>query len=241
MVEFDEIHALAGEYVLGTLDPAERAAAAARRQREPALDAAIAAWEARLAPLMDEIEPVTPPDHLLDLIMRRIEGVEGHNEIVTLQRRLRIWRIAALSACAVAAGLVLFVATNALTPARPGGNFVAVLQHDAASPAFIVSVDTAARTLTIRPVAAAPQTDRSYELWLVNAHLPAPRSLGVVQNAALAQNAAFTVSSSRLHGVPRTIIRDATFAVTLEPLGGSPSGLPTGPILYSGKLVQATP
>lgn len=235
MVDFNDIDALAGEYVLGTLDSAERAVVAARRQREPALDAAIAAWEVRLAPLMDEIAPVPPPDHLLDLIMDRIDGVAGNNAVALLQRRLRTWRIATLAACAVAASLGLFVATSSLAPPQPGRNFVAVLQHDAASPAFIVSVDVAARSLTIRSVAAAPQTDRSYELWLVNSRLSAPRSLGVVQNAG------FTVASSRLSGLPTKIVRDATFAVTLEPLGGSPSGLPTGPILYSGPLVQATP
>jgi len=235
MSDFDDTDALAGEYVLGTLDAAERTSVAARRQREPALDEAIAAWEARLAPLMDEIAPVAPPDHLLGSIMSRIDGGAGGNEIAVLRRRLRTWRIAAAGASAIAAGLALFVATRALAPSRPGENFVAVLQHDAASPAFIVSVDVAARSLTIRPVAATPQTDRSYELWLVNTHLHAPRSLGVVQNAA------FTVASSRLTDLPRNVVRDSTFAVTLEPLGGSPSGLPTGPILYSGTLVQATP
>jgi anti-sigma-K factor RskA len=172
---------------------------------------------------------------LLGSIMNRIDGVAGSNEIAVLRRRLHTWRIAALGTSAIAAGLVLFVATHTLAPSRPRENFVAVLQHDAASPAFIVSVNVAARTLTIRPVAATPQAGRSYELWLVNARLHAPRSLGVVQNAA------FTVASSRLTGLPRNIVRDSTFAVTLEPLGGSPSGLPTGPILYSGTLVQATP
>jgi len=235
MSDLDDRDALAGEYVLGTLDPAERASVAARRQREPALDDAIAAWEGRLAPLMDEIAPVAPPDHLLDTIMSRIDGVTGGNEVAVLRRRVNTWRIATLGASAIAASLALFVTTRTLAPSRPGGNFVAVLQHDAASPAFILSVNVASRTLTIRPVAATPQTGRSYELWLVNSRLHAPRSLGVVQNAD------FTVASSRLTNVPRNIVRDSTFAVTLEPLGGSPSGLPTGPILYSGTLVQATP
>jgi anti-sigma-K factor RskA len=235
MPDLDDTDALAGEYVLGTLDAAERAAVAARRQREGALDAAIAAWEARLAPLMDQIAPVAPPDHLLDGIMRRIDGAPDNGEVVALRRRLRTWRVAALGASAAAAGLLAFVTTSTLAPPRAGQNFVAVLQRDAASPAFLVSVDTAARSLTIRPVAAVPQAGRSYELWLVNNRLRAPRSLGVVQNAA------FTVASSRLNGISPNIVRDSTFAVTLEPLGGSPSGLPTGPILYSGTLVQATP
>jgi anti-sigma-K factor RskA len=185
---------------------------------------------------LDEIAPVAPPDDLLDGIMHRIDGEAGGNiETIALRRRLRVWRGAALGAGAVAAGLALFLATNILAPSRPAQNFVAVLQHGAASPAFIVSVDIARRSLTIRQVAAAPQTNRSYQLWLVNDNLHAPRSLGVVQNAA------FTVESSQLSDLPRQTVRDSTFAVTLEPLGGSPSGLPTGPILYSGTLVQATP
>jgi len=234
MPELDDLDALAGEYVLGTLDATERTTVAARRQREGALDAAIEAWEVRLAPLIDEIAPVAPPDDLLDGIMRRIDGAAGSGEIVALRRRLRAWRTAALGACAVAASLLLFVAARTVVP-QPGQNFVAVLQRDAASPAFIVSVDTAARNLTIRPVAAAPQAGRSYELWLVNKGFRTPRSMGVVQNAA------FTVASSRLAGISPDVVRDSTFAVTLEPAGGSPSGLPTGPILYSGTLLQATP
>lgn len=236
MPEQDDIDAIAGEYVLGTLDPAERTAVSARREREGALDTAISAWEARLAPLMDEIAPVAPPDHLLDGIMQRIAGAPGNIEVLALRRRLRAWRIATLGASAVAASLLAaVVTTGVLGPGRPGNNFVAVLQRDAASPAFLVSVNTAARSLTIRPVAATPQSDRSYQLWLVNKGLGAPRSLGVVQNAA------FTVASSKLHGIAPDTVRNSTFAVTLEPLGGSPSGLPTGPILYSGTLVQTTP
>jgi anti-sigma-K factor RskA len=55
------------------------------------------------------------------------------------------------------------------------------------------------------------------------------------------QNAAFTVEPSRLGDLSPDLVRQSTLAVTLEPTGGSPSGLPTGPILYSGTLVQATP
>ena len=44
MTALDDIEVLAGEFVLGTLDLAERTAVAARRQREPALDAAIRDW-----------------------------------------------------------------------------------------------------------------------------------------------------------------------------------------------------
>ena len=110
-----------------------------------------------------------------------------------------------------------------------------MLQKDSASPAFIVSVDVDQRSLTIRPVAASQQAGKSYELWLVNDQLPAPRSLGVVRDSE------FTVEPARLSGVAADTVRRSTYAVTLEPQGGSPTGLPTGPVLYSGTLVQATP
>ena len=60
MTDGDDIDALAAEYVLGTLDAPERAAVAARRQRQPALNAAILRWEQRLSPLNDLVPPVEP-------------------------------------------------------------------------------------------------------------------------------------------------------------------------------------
>ena len=234
MTDPDDLDLLAGEYVLGTLDAAERAAVAARRQREPALDVAIMAWERSLAPLAETIAPVEAPASLLPSILARLDS--GTDKLVPLlERRLRRWRMTALGTGALAAGLALFALTPMLhNPVQPG-SFVAVLQKDAASPAFIVSVNVEARSLTIRPVAAKPQPNKSYELWLVNDKLPGPRSLGVIGDQP------FTVEKARLTSLPEQVVQQAVLAVTLEPEGGSPSGQPTGPILYSGTLVQATP
>ncbi|WP_448953969.1 anti-sigma factor [Labrys neptuniae] len=234
MADLEDFDALAGEYVLGTLDAAERTAVAARRQREPDLDAAITAWELRLAPLAEAVAPVEAPAATFPAILARLDA--GASAVVTLlESRLRRWRMAALGAGALAAGLALFTVATTLRPPVEPGNFVAVLQKDAASPAFIVSVDVGARSLTIRPVAAKPQPNRSYELWLVNDKLPAPRSLGVVGDKP------FTVEKARLTNLPEPVVQQSVLAVTLEPEGGSPSGQPTGPILYSGALVQTTP
>ena len=234
MTERDDLDFLAGEYVLGTLDAAERAAVAARRQREPDLDAAITAWERRLAPLAETITPVEAPATTFPGILARLDA--GATPLITtLERRLRRWRLATLGIGALAAGLALFAILPRLgAPGKPG-SFVAVLQKDAASPAFIVSVNVEARSLTIRPVAARPQPNKSYELWLVNDKLPGPRSLGVIGDRP------FTVEKARLSNVAEQVVQQAVLAVTLEPEGGSPSGQPTGPILYSGALVQATP
>jgi hypothetical protein len=74
MAEEDDIDGLAGEYVLGSLDAAERRQVDARRQADASLAAAIAAWEHRLAPLSVRGEGVTPPAHLFDGILSHISG-----------------------------------------------------------------------------------------------------------------------------------------------------------------------
>jgi anti-sigma-K factor RskA len=241
MSDPEDIETLAGEYVLGTLDATERAAVAARRLREPELDAAILAWERRLAPLDESAPLVEPPAGLFSRIEATIEGRLGQNregaKVIELSRRLRRWRTAALAGGALAAALaVAFVRQDMVRKALPpeASNFVAVLQKDAASPAFLVEVDLNSRLLTVRPVAAERQPGKSYELWIIHDKLGPPKSLGVVSDQG------FTVRPA-LSGYDPSVVESAVYAVTLEPAGGSPNGRPSGPPLWAGKLVQATP
>jgi anti-sigma-K factor RskA len=107
MTEDEDIDGLAAEYVLGSLDPAERAQVDARRQADVALAAAIAAWERRLAPLSDLGGDVTPPAHIFDGILSRISGQAAQlagGTVVPLRRASnRRWKMAAgagvLAAC----------------------------------------------------------------------------------------------------------------------------------------------
>jgi len=242
MSDAEEIEALAGEYVLGTLNAAERAAVAARRSREPALDAAILTWERRLAPLDGGAPTVEPPRGLFERIMAEIEGLPareaGGAEIIELSRRLRRWRTAALAGGAVAATLAVALLRENFRDEgvqRPeASNYVAVLQKDAASPAFLVEVDLNSRILTVRPVAAESQPGKSYELWMIPDKPGPPKSLGVIADNG------FTVRPT-LSGYDASVVENAVYAVTLEPRGGSPTGQPTSPPLWTGKLVRATP
>jgi anti-sigma-K factor RskA len=231
MSEIDDIDDFAAEYVLGTLDDAERRDVAARRVTDATLNEAIIAWETRLGPLAETIPSVAAPDGAFDLIQRRLTAPAGANDnVVDLRRRLGRWRFAAISTGALAACLAIGIAVwPMLRP--PAGSFVAVLQKDAASPAFLISVNMDTRVLTVRPVAAPPEPGRSYELWLVNAKLGGPRSLGVIDDRATSIRQASTYD--------RATVEDATYAVSLEPAGGSPTGAPTGPVLFTGKLISA--
>jgi anti-sigma-K factor RskA len=223
----------AAEFALGTLDAGERASVAARRQREPELDAAIVDWEWRLAPLAESIPALAPPRDFFADIQARIgataQSAQPSGNIVDLTRRLRRWRISAIAASAVAAMLAIGIGLRESTRIAAPHEFVAVLQKSADSPAFVITVDIDSRDLTVRPLAAPPQPDKAYELWIINDKLGAPRSLGVIDNTNL------TVNPS-LNRFDRSVVEGATYAVTIEPPGGSPTGAPSGAPVFVGKL-----
>jgi anti-sigma-K factor RskA len=88
--------------------------------------------------------------------------------------------------------------------------------------------------LIVRRISAAPEQGRSYELWLTAKGASAPKSLGVVGNDEFTQRPIpgnFDLAT----------LRTASYAVSLEPAGGSPSGVPTGPVLFTGNIVESVP
>lgn len=237
MTDADDIDGLAAEYVLGTLDAAGRGAVAARRQREPQLNAAILAWERRLSPLNDLVRPVAPPPLVFEKISGRINGARSANlkaapaaDVIDITRRMKRWRMSAVAASALAASLALAIGYDKFAPKPPSKNLVAILQKDAASPAFVVSVDVDNRMMTVRPVAAKHEAGKSYELWIIHDSLGKPKSLGTVDDPA-------PVTKPTLAGYQPEVIEGSTYAITLEPEGGSPTGAPTGPIVFSGKML----
>jgi anti-sigma-K factor RskA len=237
MTELDDIDGLAAEFVLGTLDAAERASVAARRQREPGLDAAIVAWERRLGPLNDAVSEMVPPADTFAKIENRLLGSASSNpaasSVVDLTRRLNRWRATALVASAMAAALVLTIGTLQFSPKPKSKNLVAVLQKDAASPAFLVSVNVDDRVMTVRPVAAKHEPGKSFELWIIHDSLGKPKSLGVIDDAT-------PMKKPTLAAYKPDVIEGSTYAVTLEPEGGSPSGDPTGPVVFAGKMIETS-
>ncbi|HEY1862908.1 MAG TPA: anti-sigma factor [Roseiarcus sp.] len=225
----------AAEYALGTLDASERATLAARRLREPELDEAIQGWEARLAALNEAAPEIEPPRDLLPQIEARIRGAPaeapGGGAIVALERSIRRWRAAAIAASLVAALLAIGFAAREVSRGSAPREYVAILQKDAASPAFEVTVNLDNQELTVRPVLAQAPPGKSYELWLIDAKLGA-RSLGVVGG---------TSRAASLSGFDPSVVQGATYAVTVEPPGGSPTGQPSGAPVFVGKLIPVGP
>ena len=118
-------------------------------------------------------------------------------------------------------------------PSARAAQFVAVFQKDEQSPAFVMTIDTDKRTVTVRQVAAERLADKSYQLWIATQPGAAPRSLGVLGTDD------YTVQAT-LASYDPAVVNNATFGISLEPLGGSPTGQPTGPVIHA-KLLQVTP
>lgn len=228
--------ALAADYVAGTLRGPARQRFESLLPGHPALRDAVAEWQARLMPLTLGLAPVSPPPAVWQRIERRIGGgasaASGGSAAAALPwwSRLALWR--GLSAVATVAAVSLSLLLANPGPALPP--LVVVLNASAppgSAPgavvpaSFVASVSGDGRTMVTRPITpVSVQADHALELWAVPP-AGAPRSLGVI-------------SSSGVTVVQRGKVLDntAAFAVTLEPPAGSPTGKPTGPILYVGKL-----
>ena len=113
------------------------------------------------------------------------------------------------------------------TPAAPtpSAQYVAVLQKEGGSPAFILTVDGATKNFTVRKVGAAARTRQEFRALDVSDKLQRPRSLGVIGGSD------FTARPV-LSAYDPDIVNQATYAVTVEPEGGSPTGDATGPCVH---------
>jgi anti-sigma-K factor RskA len=183
-------------------------------------------------------------------------GVPEPGNVVAFPAPVRRWRNIATAMTAIAAALIALVVTQVVRPdllpdgirpkprtqvvqipappAPASAQYVAVLQKDGGSPAFILTVDGATRNFTVRKVDAAPEPGKSYELWVISDRLGAPRSLGVIGEGD------FTARPS-LAAYDPNIVKSATYAVTVEPSGGSPNGRPGSAPVFAGKLIETVP
>ena len=223
---------IAAEYVLGTL------AGSARRRFEKMLwnDAnlrlLVDKWSNKIDTLAADIVPVTPPEHVFLSLKERLNLTPRPNPAESSfggWGKLAFWRSATALAMATSFVLALYVGIYLPKP-EPAPVYVAVLNNEAAQSSWIIKTNVAARELSIETV--SPQTitaDKAFELWLLPANKSAPISVGLVQNQGITTLALPTQLST-------DFIKTAGLAISLEPMGGSPTGLPTGPVLYQGKL-----
>jgi anti-sigma-K factor RskA len=239
--EPDDYDLLAAEYVVGVLDAAESQAVEALAAREDTVAIAIEEWQNRLAPLALAATPVAPLDTLWPRIAASIGGFEavetftarstparpGATVIGFRQRAWNspsVWRAATLAALALAAVFagIAFLQRPATLP-----QFAAALvPATAPAPVFLAETQPDGSIL-IRPLArVSVDTGKDLELWALPQGATRPISLGVLPPIG---------RHVRPNQLPRA---DTQLLVSLEPQGGSPTGQPTGPVLYAGTLTR---
>jgi len=218
---------LAAQYALGTLRGRARERFA-RVMRQDAVVADVArAWENRFAALAGALPGVTPAPRVWTGIAKRLGLASTARGTPAWWEGLVFWRGFALAS--FAAALALSVITLMGPPAAPTERVVVVLAGPDARPAMIATAARGDPVLTLKPVLdATPGAGRSYELWALPEGA-APSSLGVIPQGG--------VAGLPLAGPARALLdRVPTLAVSVEPAGGSPTGQPTGPVIYTGRV-----
>lgn len=218
--------ALAAEYVLGTLRGPARRRFERSLASDVALRAQVQAWQERLAPLDAGLEPVQPHERVWRGIEARIQPKQQQGA-TSWWDSVRFWRGAAFAGF-LAAGV--FAITLAVLLPRQPEMMVVVMSDQRDEPAMTVSwrvEDRGQKRLRIRVLGHAEMApDTAWELWA----LPEggkPVSLGLIS----------THETQMMMLPPRLadIVNAAQgLAMSVEPRGGSPTGLPTGPVLYQG-------
>lgn len=218
----------AAEYVLGLLPPERARAVEALAAQDPAVAASIVAWQNRLSPLANVVVPEFPPPEL----WQRLALASGLQKAFVrrnaprrsiyekIWRSSTLWQATTLGATAVAASLA-FLLLSAKPPPEP---LLAALspQHSPGA-VFLVRVGERGQATIIAVGRPTTPINRSLELWALGEGATAPVSLGLLPGGGRTRLRAPVSAGTRL-------------LVSQEPTGGSPTGAPTGPVVYSGLL-----
>jgi anti-sigma-K factor RskA len=225
----------AGEYVLGLMDDASRAAFEDRLASDAELRRLVAMERERFLELDLTAEGPPPasdlwqrieqsvaraPTNVVDLEARRTKASMPATPIVRPSRR-GFWQgFAAASILGIAATSVAYMR------APPGApRLVVVLLNDQAQPVSIVETLDDKRIRVVPLVNISVPADRTLQVWTLPDPATGPVSMGLLE----------AVRATLLEGPvlppPRP---DQLYEITLEPAGGSPTGRPTGPIIGKG-------
>jgi anti-sigma-K factor RskA len=222
--------ALAAEYVLRLLDPAEEAACAARIARDPAFEAEVERWQQQFAGLDAAFAPVAPPARLRADVEARLFG-RPPSLAARLWRSAALWRGVAAAAVLAAAvfGYLARPVPDAGVPVAP--ELVATVAPAVGDVQLVALLDREAGLLRFTRLAGDPAPGRSLELWILPEGESVPASLGLVP-----AEPRFAVPIPA--GVAPRVGQGTLILVSDEIEGGSPTGLPQGSVLASGAIAE---
>jgi anti-sigma-K factor RskA len=217
------IEELAAQYALGTLrGPARRHFERLCRENGAAM-AAVHRWEDRQLDLAAQVVAVRPSPEVWTAVQRRL----GHRTSV----RSSWW--ATPMRWAVAAGVAAFALLIAWrTLLTPQAHLVATIADQQQTQMWRIE-GRGRETLIVSASQALPQdAQHAYELWALPTQPGgAPVSLGLMPQSGQ--------RSLPLSDAQRAALANARqVAISLEPPSGSPTGAPTGPVLFVADIAR---
>lgn len=219
---------LAAEYVLGSLHGAARKRFVALLAREPGLRRELEYWQQRLNPLAETLPLMRPRSKVWRTIKARVRGETHPAWPGLIWNSLIFWR--SLAVGSAAALLLAALAIQQLnTDYQQAVHYVAVLKNEQAQPMLIATMD-AENMLTLDmlgPDNTAP--DEVMEVWSLPRDGSKPVSLGLLKG----RRGQLVLSREQLEWLEAA----GEIAISVEPAGGSPTGLPTGPVMYRGDTI----
>jgi anti-sigma-K factor RskA len=222
----------AAEYVLGLLEGETKADAERRLGSDASFAREVERWRVRFAEFDDAAEPQAAGEALWS----RIEAtVMRATPLRAAQPSLwaKLWSDIAVLRVAVAGA-----SFAALLPAIGFGAAVRQAQQQPAMIAVLVDGDRTGavvhafadgRVVLLPLTSINVPAGRALQVWTLPSRERGPVSVGLMDRARTLE--------LQLGDLPRPS-RDQLFEITLEPAGGSPTGRPTGPILFKGNTAQ---
>jgi len=231
MTDAREPNTQAAEFVLGLLEGEARMEAERRLASDPAFAREVERWRTRFA----EFDDATPPQPAGEALWSRIEATVGATPAGAAQPSMwsRLWGdIGVLRTATIGASLaVLMLAVGlgvAIRQARLQPVMVAVLV-DGDRAGAVVHAFADGRTILLPLTSISVPSGRTLQVWTLPSRERGPVSVGLMDRPRTLE--------LELKDLP-TPGPNQLFEITLEPAGGSPTGRPTGPILFKGNTAQ---
>jgi anti-sigma-K factor RskA len=228
----DDMSIAAAEYVLGLVSDEESTTLELFARDNELFRQEIAKWQGYVAEFAHELPEAAPPARVLASIKAKTQAAQPRPVPQPVVRtRLRsvwentgFWR--GLSFASMAAALII-AAVAFREPARPQAQkLVVTIARKEGATAFVASYDPTLRQIVLVPSAKLNIEGKVPELWIA-ARGGNAISLGVIDGAHAQQ----IIIPEQLAPHART---GSSLIVTLEPPGGAPGGVATGPAIAQG-------
>jgi anti-sigma-K factor RskA len=217
---------LAAEYVLGSLHGRARQRFEGLLNRETGLRAALDYWQYRLNPLAETLTPVSPSARVWKNIQNRIRYPQRRSA-PGIWSSLSFWRTCSAACLVVIISLSLSL-SRLSDDHQQALRYISVLHNDQAQPMMIASMANDGMLTIDMLQPYSMESDKVMEVWCLPSE-GQPVSLGLLT----AKRVKFKLSAQQL----QELLQAQGIAISIEPAGGSPTGLPTGPVMYSGGVI----